>query len=95
MTARTYPTDIVTSEGWARIHQGHELDRDLLLADLASAQVPLQGDVLRVHEAHFAYKPRVKWCSNFDGYGCDQEGEWHGHWFEVKPGPDTAFTVVW
>lgn len=94
MTKPTYPTDIVTDDGWARIHQGHGIARDVLSDDLGRHQPDDREPELHVTEAHFHYMPRVKRCSDYDGYGCDQEGEWHAHWFEVKPGPGTAFTLA-
>lgn len=45
---------------------------------------------------HLNYMPRVKWCSRHDGFGCDNEGDWHGHWFGVKhnPGSGCCHTVA-
>ena len=89
-----YPTEIVNDDGWGRIHQGHGLDREMLQRDLED-NVDHQriGEILKVEEAYFRYVPRVKWCSNF-GWPCDNEGEWHAHWEEVRPSPESAFTVV-
>ena len=44
---------------------------------------------------HAGYSPRVKWCERLDGFGCDLNGEdFHGHWYAVKPGPGTAWTLI-
>jgi len=97
MSAR-YPTDIVTTDGdgWARIHKGHGLDKEMLREDVIhNVDDQRVGEVLVVEEVHLSYTPRVKWCSRHsDGWGCDHEGEWHGHWFAVRPGADTAFTLA-
>ncbi|WP_396909964.1 hypothetical protein [Mycolicibacterium sp.] len=90
-----YPANIaMAGTGCARIHQGHGLDPDVLAADLSdNLGRPLPDQQMRVRELHFGYAPRVKWCEQY-GLSCDREGEWHSHWYEVKPSPDSAFTVV-
>ena len=90
-----YPTDIVTDDGWERIHRGHGLDRDALRADLDHNQgVARGGWDLVVQEVHLAYQPRVKWCGR-RGEPCDNEGDWHAHWHEVRSGDDaTKFTLA-
>lgn len=92
-----YPTDIVNDDhGWHRIHKGHNLDRDMLRADLEEA-VDLQriGTELVVKEVYLRYVPRVKWCERLDGWVCDDQGQWHSHWTEVKPTPERAMTIVY
>lgn len=91
-----YPNDIVNEDyGLHRIHKGHGLDRDMLLVDLEEhGDRRRAGDELVVREVYLRYVPRVKWCQNLDGWGCDDEGQWHSHWVEIKPHPDHAFTVV-
>lgn len=53
-------------------------------------------DRLVIEVQHLHYTPRVKWCSRHDGFGCDNEGDWHGHWFGVKhnPASDCCHTIV-
>lgn len=79
--------------GWGTIIPGHNLDPDAL----REAVTHEQGggfSTLHVEEAFLSYMPRVKRCSRYDGWGCDNEGEWHAHWFAVKPHPAAAFTVA-
>lgn len=89
-----YPTEIVDDYGqWGRIHRGHGLDQGDLEADLEFNQGrPFVPASLKLKEVHFRYIPRIKWCDLYGG--CDQEGDWHGHWVEVKPSESTAFTVA-
>lgn len=58
-----------------------------------------EGDdaTIRASEVqHLHRMPRVKNCSKYDGWGCDLEGEWHGHWFGVKhnPASDCCHTLA-
>lgn len=91
-----YPTDIVTDNGWERIHQGHNLDVSMLLTDLndshGDAKAPKD---LRIQEVYFWYQPRVMWCGKH-GDACDSEGEWHAHWHAIRPVANlaTMFTLV-
>ena len=92
-----YPTDIVVDNltAWRRIHRGHDLDVDMLRRDLAEAQ----GDEptatgVKVDEVWLRYVPRVKWCAAVDGWGCDEQGEWHSHWFATMPGTGDAFSIA-
>lgn len=88
-----YPAMILNEDGWGVILEGHALEA----AVLRDACVEWFGsDSPRVQEVHFEYVPRIKNCSQRDGWGCDNEGDWHGHWFEVRPAPDgsTAFTII-
>lgn len=39
-----------------------------------------------VHEVWMHHTPRVKWCERIDS-ACDSNGEWHGHWSEVRRNP--------
>lgn len=95
----TYPASFVDGEGiWWVILRGHDVDR----AEIEAALVPVVGECaadqsLTFTEEWFSYSPRVKWCSRFDGWGCDQEGDWHGHWFPVQPNadaPEVRFTIA-
>lgn len=89
-----YPNDIVNDDGWGRIHKGHGLSRYKLYCDLKeNTGIPGPGQTLKVKEVYFRLVPRVKWCANY-GWPCDNEGEWHSHWEEVRPNPECAFTVV-
>lgn len=89
-----YPCDIFLESGSiGRIHMGHDLDAEKLLADLSwSIGEAPPGRQLSVTQERFAFQPRVKWCSRHDGFGCDNEGEWHSHWFAARTGD--PFTVV-
>lgn len=89
-----YPTDYVSSDtGWNRIHVGHDLDAAGLAEDWEANHGPAPHGII-TQQVHLLYAPRVKHCSKYDGVGCDSEGEWHGHWYQVAPSPDTAFTLV-
>lgn len=92
-----YPADIVNDDyGWHRIHQGHGLDRDMLRADLIEhSYEPRSGGELAVDEVWMTFHPRVKNCSNFDGFGCDNEGEWHSHWVAAEEGRGEALTLAY
>lgn len=73
--------DFVSGNGI--IMSGADHSADAILAALRD----YEGDdatVLASEVQHLHYMPRVKNCSNYDGWGCDLEGEWHGHWFGVK-----------
>jgi hypothetical protein len=94
-TVMEYPTDIVNDYGWGRIHRGHNLTLDMLQRDMVEHHgYPAEGQSMRIEEVHMRYVPRVKWCERLDGWPCDDEGEWHSHWTAVRPGQDTAFTLV-
>jgi len=88
-----YPTDIVTEDGWARIHQGHGLDQSILQADLTDAAA--DAVVVHVEEVHLWCQPRVMWCGRH-GDACESEGEWHCHWHQIRPCSNlaTLFTIV-
>jgi len=94
-----YPANFVDDDGvWWVILQGHKLDHDVIERELPrhlGEKFPEQ--VLITVEEWFRYVPRVKWCSSLDGFGCDQEGEWHGHWTGViqnESNPHCKFTVA-
>jgi hypothetical protein len=60
---------------------------------------PDDGWFTEVEEVYLEWVPRVKWCSRYplsDGFGCDNEGQWHGHWFAVQDTPHERchFTVI-
>jgi hypothetical protein len=88
-----YPAMILNEDGWGVVLEGHGLESDALRAVCVDW---FGGTEFRVAEVHFEYVPRIKNCSERDGWGCDNEGEWHAHWFEVRPAADgsTAFTVL-
>lgn len=91
-----YPADIVSEDtGWGRIHEGHGLSVASLKADYehCAGGVP-DGCALTVDEVWFGFVRRVKWCEPYIGWGCDQEGDWHSHWYAVRPAPGFAYTVV-
>jgi hypothetical protein len=85
---------MVTEDGWTRLHRGHKLDRDDLRDDLVHNQgEPLPGHDLHVDEWNLGYAPRVKWCEQY-GWPCNQEGDWHAHWYQAKPSESNAFSVA-
>lgn len=90
-----YPTDIATDNGWERVHYGHGIHRAALEEDLRQhAGAPRVDDRLTVEEVWMRFVPRVKWCAQFSGFGCDLEGEWHAHWEGVRPGGGDPLTLV-
>ena len=72
--------------GWGAIIKGADVAQEALAAALRDYH---SRDTFRVvsEVQHLHYVPRVKWCSRHDGFGCDSEGDWHGHWFGVKHNP--------
>lgn len=91
----TYPTDIYTDAGHGRIHEGHGLTATELRDDLNYAIGPRQPYLIDIEQVWLRYQPRVKWCERIDGIGCDMNGDWHGHWSQVRKGtPGCAYTVV-
>jgi hypothetical protein len=94
MRTPEYPTDIHTEDGVERIHRGHGLNRDVLLADVRHAHGANVVD-MRVQEVHLRYQARVKNCGDY-GDPCDFEGFWHSHWHEVRRNedPEMKFTMV-
>jgi hypothetical protein len=90
-----YPADIYTDRGHSRIHEGHGLTPEVLRDDLDYAIGPRQPYDLEVEEVWMTYRRRVMWCDRIDGFGCDMNGEWHGHFSEVRAGtPGCAYTIV-
>ncbi|MFC5930892.1 hypothetical protein D6T64_11925 [Cryobacterium melibiosiphilum] len=54
----------------------------------------LHGMFLDVTEGTWGWSPRFKHCSNHDdGWGCDNEGEWHRH-YSVNYGHDPVTGVT-
>jgi len=84
----SYPAIIYTEDGMALLFQGHGLDPFDVEAECMQSFGSFPGYELRVTEEHYTYTPRIKNCSNWDGWGCDQEGEWHAHWFGIKTTDD-------
>jgi hypothetical protein len=93
-----YPALIYTADGPEAIARGHGLS----IAQIEAAEREVLGELdpgreRVVQEVNFRFVSRIKWCANLDGFGCDQEGEWHGHWTEVRPNPsapNTAYTLI-
>lgn len=95
MGAPTYPRDIVTIDGWGRIHEGHSLDPATLRDDLREKMRDgAPGQEPAINEVYLKHTSRIMWCERLDGAGCDLNGEWHGHWSEVMPSPGSEFTLV-
>lgn len=97
---KEYPALMVEDNGYAAILRGHGLPANALEAAEASMiGKPDDGWFTQVEEVCFDWVPRVKWCSRHPlsaGWSCDQEGEWHGHWFEVRETDIEAchFTII-
>ncbi len=93
-----YPANYVDDDGWAVIFEGHEIDRDWMAEQIAlRLGQPEEGQVLVTEQEYLDFVPRIKHCSKLTGWGCDQEGEWHGHWVGVQPNPkatDIEFTIA-
>jgi hypothetical protein len=92
-----YPNSIVDDGGnWGVILQGHNLPLHVVQNAAYDILGPDCG-TLNITEQHLAWKPRVKWCRNYDGSGCDLEGDWHSHWFALRPSHSRAlqFTVAY
>ncbi len=95
-----YPTLMVEDSGYAALLQGHNLPLDVIeAAEAAMLGEAPEGWFRETQEVHFAWVPRVKWCSRHPfsgGWSCDQEGFFHGHWFEVRESADPTkhFTIV-
>ena len=97
MSPQPYPALMHTDDGDAGIFRGHNLELtevERVCATDIFGECP--GYELHVTEEYFQWVPRIKNCSKWDGWGCDQEGEWHGHWFAIKPtdDPRNQFTVA-
>lgn len=94
-----YPTLIHTYDGWGVIARGHNLTPEQhleVIRDYDAAMLPAKGHTIQAAEVHFGYSPRVKWCGDRYGSSCDQEGDWHGHWYDLRANDDqsTKFTVL-
>ncbi len=81
------------TEGWALIFAGHGHDTNALI-DAASDEFGTRSFV--TEEAWLQRHKRVMWCERIDGFGCDNNGEWHAHWSGVRPNVNesTKWTVV-
>lgn len=91
-----YPTSIVSENSeWGVILRGHDLPAQTV-RDAAHEVLGPDCGPLRVTEEYLVWKPRVKWCGNYSS-GCDLEGDWHTHWFPVRPtlSPLLRFTVAY
>lgn len=69
--------------GFALLLRGHDLPPDEVEA-LASRE---GYESCAVTEVWLHKHPRVMWCERINGFGCDENGEWHAHWEEVRPSP--------
>lgn len=93
-----YPALIFTDYGPEAIARGHGLH----LGQIEAAEREVLGELgdhetRVITEVNFHFVPRIKWCSKLGGFGCDEEGEWHGHWTEVQPAlgdTHTKFTLI-
>lgn len=97
---KEYPTRVIEDSGYAAILRGHGLAAEELdAAEIAIIGKPREGWFTEVQEVFLDYVPRVKWCSRHplsSGWSCDQEGNWHGHWFEVHESDNESrhFTII-
>lgn len=91
-----YPAGIYMEPfGWGVILQGHDLPQTEIAAALEDeVGPPPAGQAVQSTELHFHYS-WLKHCGNVD-FPCDNDGEWHGHWFSVQPTdePSAKFTVA-
>ncbi len=100
MSTMTYPALMHTDNGYAALMRGHGLDQaEIDAVEESHLGKPEEGWFTKVEEVFFDWVPRLKWCSRHPlsgGWGCDMDGEWHGHWFEVQPTPIEAchFTQI-
>ncbi|KAB2809245.1 hypothetical protein F9L07_19585 [Pimelobacter simplex] len=79
--------------GHALILRGHALSAETIAKVAAEEHITRPKTV----EVFWNEHPRVKWCERIDGFGCDENGDWHRHWSAVKPNANesTHFTVMW
>lgn len=91
-----YPSLIFTEERGSVIMRGHGLTEEEVLVNMIGIVSHTPGERLVTEEVFLVFKPRIKNCRDYDGWGCDQNGEWHGHWFPVKENDDPAthFTLA-
>ena len=98
--SKEYPALMVEDNGYAAILRGHGLSQDVIdAAEESMIGKPAEDYFTEVEEVWFDWVPRVKWCSRHPlsgGWSCDQEGDWHGHWFEVRETDIEAchFTII-
>jgi hypothetical protein len=89
MSKIKYPATMWTDDGMAILFRGHGLDPFEVEAEVMQGLGNFPGYEVHVTEEHYTYVPRIKHCSRWDGWGCDQDGEdFHGHWFAIKPTDD-------
>lgn len=80
----------------AAVLRGHGLDRGEVERALTERYGrDEESDVLVTDEQYWRLTPRIKNCEAYTGWGCDNEGEWHKHWVEIKPHPDFAITLAY
>lgn len=94
MSKIKYPTYIHTDEGAAALFRGHNLDPSVVEFETADILGESPGYECHVTEQFYRWVPRVKNCADYpggDGWGCDNAGEWHGHWFPVRKTDDPAY----
>ena len=95
----SYPTGIHTYDGWGVIAEGHKLSEAEQLAAIREYDeglTPTEGQTINAEEVYFGYSPRVKWCGDKFGASCDQDGDWHPHWYAIRANNDerTWFTIL-
>ena len=99
MNRPEYPEMIHTYDGWGVIARGHGLTTEQqadAIRECDPAMLPQANQMIVAQEEHFGFAPRVKWCGERYGSSCDQEGDWHGHWYALKANDDesTKFTIM-
>lgn len=81
--------------GWSVIMRGHGLTPAQVDEQVKAFDPGLVATGV-TEEEYFGYMPRVKNCGDRLGTNCDNDGEWHGHWYALKANddPDTHFTLA-
>lgn len=85
--------------GQGLIVPGHGHDADSIRDCMSHAIGTSDG--YATEEVWLTFQRRVKWCSRTPGgtgFSCDDEGEWHSHWWPGRRNPEHpengAYTVV-
>lgn len=88
MRRATYPRHGTWDERHGVYFKGHDIPDAEIVKEFGA------DTIVQRLELHLHYIPRIKWCANWS-WPCEEEGEWHAHYVETKPGPGTEYTFVW
>lgn len=94
-----YPADIESEDyGYGRLHRGHNLDPEMLRADLLAhgkaGDLGVIGYMIAVDEVHLIWR-WIKNCRQSADRPCDANGRYlHGHWDGAVAKPEHKFTLV-